>query len=224
MINAIGKKKLFILIVLFGATLFLGASYYFVLAPQAQSKKNEHDSLKSELSTIQTEIQTMRTDLAFYEKQKSLYEKIEKTGFLNGQNNLSPKERFETLQKRSKIIGLKYEIREPNLSENPSSKETGYVTISSDVSIDVSAIDDLDIYRFIYYLNYAYPGHIKISELVIQRTSDVSKEALKAIGTGGAKELTNAKMNLTWTTMAKKDLIPPEILSLLMAKSSEVTQ
>ncbi len=212
MIEKIGAKRALVLFVLAGlCALFALAAYLFAI-PQSNLKKQELDALLNEKSEVVADLEKMKADFITFEQQKILFEKISKTGFLNDQNRVLTRTRFDTLQALSKIVSAKYEIKAASISENDLSQNTGYVTMKSPITVELSAIDDLDIYRFVYYLNYGFPGHIRIKELLIARDGEINPETLKQIGAGAPPKIISAKMDLEWTTMARKDSIPPEIL------------
>lgn len=210
--SSIGTKRFFILLVLGGCFAALSLYAYAIIGPQEKAKTAERDASFAEVAQTRADVEKMRSDLITFETQKQLFEKLSKIGFLNDQNRVLTRARFETLQRLSKIVSAKYEIKAAKITENELSENTGYVTMQSPISVSISAIDDLDVYRFIYYLNYGFPGHIKIMNLKIERLGSITPEVLKQIGAGQPPQIISAVMELEWTTMAKKDSIPPEVL------------
>jgi hypothetical protein len=213
MFSSIGTKRLMLLIIAAGACAAFTFYTYVVMLPQEKTKKAEYDGLSSQITEARGNIEKMKGDLVTFETQKQLFEKLNKIDFMNDQNRVLTRERFETLQTLSKTVSTKYEIKAASIVEDELSANTGYVRMTSPISVSVAAIDDLDIYRFIYYLNYAFPGGVTITNIVMQRSADVTPELLKQIGTGKPPTIVTASIELVWTTMAKKDLIPPEILA-----------
>ncbi len=210
--SSIGAKRFFVLVVCGGVFAVLSLYAYAIIMPQESARKKQRDAAFAEVAQTRADIEKMRSDLVTFETQKQLFEKLNKIGFLNDQNRVLTRARFESLQGLSKIVSAKYEIKAAKITENELSENTGYVTMQSPISLSISAIDDLDIYRFIYYLNYGFPGHIKIINIKIERSGEVTPEALKQIGAGQPPQIISAIMELEWTTMAKKDSIPAEVL------------
>lgn len=223
MMNALGKKRILILATLSVLLAVLSLLAFFVTMPQASKTKKRLDEISANKNQIAIEMEKMRADYITFENQRVLFDKLDKTGFLNDQNRVLTRARFETLQRLSKIVSAKYEIKAAVITENDLSSNTGYVTIQSPISVSLSAIDDLDIYRFVYYLNYGFPGFVKIKELTIERSAEVTPDVLKAIGAGAPPQIITAKMELEWTTMTKKSSIPAEVL-LEAAKAQEAMQ
>ncbi len=230
MIKKLGIKRAFLLLVL---SLVLGALFMqseFLLKPKVLQSQAQLASIQDEVSRLQSEVDKMTTNFALFEKQKVVYDTLLNIGFFNTQDRSAARERLNTMQRLSKIISARYEIKsakvvldevnpslktDPNAvttvaveggqSEDGGEKVNTYVVLESPVTITLSALDDLDIYRFIYYLNYGFPGHISIESLVITRTGDVTPAALKNISNKNPKELLSAQMNLVWRTYTRKE-------------------
>ena len=213
MIASIGYKKSLLLFVLAGAFAFLAFSTYFVFQPKAVSSKTELQKLEAQALTLQSEVDQMQQDFALFDSKKALFENISRMGFFNDQNRVLARERFDTLQKLSKIMSARYEIKPAKVFSQDLPLETGFVVMESPITITLTALDDIDIYRFIYYLNYGFPGHIMIDKLEIKREGEVSPDVLKAIGLGNPPPLITATMEMQWRTMARKESIAPETLS-----------
>lgn len=214
MIASIGYKRSLFILVLAVAVGVLAFASYFVFAPKVVSTQSELSTLQAQSSTLQGEVDQMRDSFAQFDKKKVVFEDISRMGFFNDQNRVLARERFETLQKLSKIISARYEIKAANVLSQDIPIETGFVVMESPISITLTALDDIDIYRFIYYLNYGFPGHVTINSLEILREGEITPEILKDIGTGNPPSLITATMELEWRTMARKESIAPGNLSI----------
>ncbi len=207
MIEKIGVKRVLILVVLIAVLAILFVSTEYVFKPQAEGTQTQLNTVMNEKSQLQREIEKMQADFLLFEKQKGYFEAISKMGFFNDQDRVLARERFDTMQKLSKIISARYEIKAANLLVDESPPETGFVVMESPITVNLSAVDDIDIYRFIYYLNYSFPGHITINSINMTREAEITPEILKQIGTGNPPEIISAKLELDWRTMARKDVL-----------------
>lgn len=207
MIERIGPRKTFFILVLIGLIAVLAAANYLVLEPKSVETKQTLDMTIGESSVLRSEVEKMRADLVEAEKQKAFYDAITRMGFFNDQDRVIARQRFETMQKMSKIISARYEIRPATILEDANSERTGFVIMESAITVSLAAVDDLDVYRFIYFLNYGFPGHITIESLNIVRKAEVTPSLLKQIGTGVSPEVVSARLELQWRTMARKDAI-----------------
>lgn len=207
MMGKIGAKRMTLLMVLIALVAALGLSSEFVFAPKNAESQQKLRSVTGEAATLQTEITKMKGDFAAFEHEKAYFETISRMGFFNDQDRVLARERFDTMQKLSKIISARYEIKAANVLTDEADPETGFVVMESPITVTLSAVDDLDVYRFIYYLNYGFPGHITINNLNMERKAEISPTILKEIGTGNPPEIITAKLDLDWRTMARKESI-----------------
>ncbi len=207
MIGKIGAKRMTLLIMLVVLLAALGLSSEFIFAPKRTESQQRLQSVTGEVATLQAEITKMKGDFAAFEHDKAYFETISRMGFFNDQDRVLARERFDTMQKLSKIISARYEIKAANVLTDEADPETGFVVMESPITVTLSAVDDLDVYRFIYYLNYGFPGHITIKNLNMERKADVNPTILKEIGTGNPPEIITAKLDLDWRTMARKESI-----------------
>ncbi|PZQ43706.1 MAG: hypothetical protein DI551_11610 [Micavibrio aeruginosavorus] len=210
MIAKIGlKRTIFLtLLVVLLAGLFLSGE--FIFKPKQQESEQKLNAMLSETTQLQSEVDKMRADFTLFQKQQGYFDVISRMGFFNDQDRVLARQRFDTMQRLSKIISARYEIKAANILTDEAAAETGYVLMESPITVELSAVDDLDIYRFIYYLNYGFPGHITINSLNIERKAEITPALLKQIGTGNPPEIVSAKMELDWRTMARKDQISPQ--------------
>jgi hypothetical protein len=213
MIASIGYKKSLLLLVLAGVMGVLAFFTYIVFQPKAETSKAELATLQAQASTLQSEVDQMRQDFTQFDSKKAVFENISRMGFFNDQNRVLARERFDTLQKLSKIMSARYEIKPAKIFSQDIPLETGFVVMESPITMKLTALDDVDVYRFIYYLNYGFPGHVTINNLEIKREGEITPEVLKEIGTGNPPELITATMEMKWRTMARKESIAPETLS-----------
>ena len=79
--------------------------------------------------------------------QKDFYDIISRMGFFNDQDRVLARQRFDTMQKLSKIISARYEIKAANILTDEVSPETGFVVMESPITVELAAVDDLDVYR-----------------------------------------------------------------------------
>ncbi len=211
MIEQVGLRKVLILVILAGISAFIFGLDYLVLKPQKVQSEMELAQLQSDTAQLVQQTEVMRNDIALFETQKVLFQIINKMGFFNEQDRVLARERFKIMQRLSMVISAKYQIQSATVEENPDASLAGYIVLNSPISITLSALDDLDIYRFVYLLNYAFPGHITIKEFNIERKIDVNNVMLREIGTGGMPEVISATMMVEWRTMAKKSSDDPSL-------------
>src|SRR5690606_2293317 len=111
MIQLLGFQRFLILLLLLAAVLVLGFANFFVFGPQAMTAASQLGALQSEEATLRSEIDMMRGDQTKFMEQKSLFDSLEKRGFLGGQDRVLAREIINEMQRASKTVSVKYEIK-----------------------------------------------------------------------------------------------------------------
>jgi hypothetical protein len=223
MIQALGFQRALFLFLVGGLAVLLTAANYLFLVPKMESSTQTLNALRGQETTLNTEIETMRNDYARFEGKKILYADITRKGFFDDQNRVQARARLDAMQKLSKIVSARYEIRAATLTPLPSavavddpsvtpsdSPRDDFVILQSPVTIYLSAIDDIDVYRFIHLLNYGFPGHVSIESIFADRQIPVTPEVIKQIGLGKPPGLVQVRIELLWRTMTKRSAIEPQ--------------
>jgi hypothetical protein len=94
-----------------------------------------------------------------------------------------------------------YSIDPAKVIRDQKAKKAGHVILSSPVSIDMEALDDIDIYTFIDLMQKDFPGNIDIRKITLERKHDIKTELLQNIASGEPKVLMEAKMEFQWRSM-----------------------
>lgn len=206
MIKQLGFKRVLVLLILLGAVCAGIFFSHFIFGPQMEESQRQLSKLNNENSTLQSELDKMRADFVDFEKQKTDFDRITRLGFFNNQDRVNARERLDTIRQLSKVLSARYEIKAAVMQPDENElQSTGFVMMQTAIILNISALDDLDVYRFLYYLTYGFPGHISINSLRIERGGEVTPEVLKKIGTGNPPEIIKATIELDWRTLARKD-------------------
>lgn len=223
MIQALGFKRVATLAAFAGLLILIYALNAFFLKSQTEKSFRDLNAVRGEIGTLRAELEKLQSDYALYEKEKATYEKITRMGFFQPQDRVTARQRLDTIQRMSKIISARYEIKAATASAivrpgdltNPVQPQEGvidaaaadFVMIESPMTVTLSAIDDVDIYRFMYYMNYGFPGHITMNKISMQKTGQVTPDVLKSIGTGAPPPLVSASVEMTWRSMIPRDVM-----------------
>lgn len=73
--------------------------------------------------------------------------------------------------------------------------------LDTPVSLTIEAMDDVDFFNFIYWIENGFPGHISVSSLSMERTLDVNDVTLRQIGSGVETTLVKGKVSFNWRTL-----------------------
>lgn len=201
MIQVLGIKRVVTIVVLVGVIAVLSGSYYFVVLPQQEKVERELRQVKSSISSARSNTDRLRRDFATLEQVKTRYAEIQQYGFFSDQNRVVARAKINEMKEESGVISARYTISASENEGDESLKTIGHDLMRSTIKFSVEAYDDVDVYRFIYLLNYGFPGMVDINRVVIERTRDVSAPLLRNIGTGSKTSLVNAQINADWFTV-----------------------
>jgi hypothetical protein len=197
----LGIKRIIILLVLIGVNALLAAVTYLYVIPH-------NDELTRQLQTLTANVSTKRSDTAklqgeynVIQKQKANFEDLRTAGFFSNQNRAVARQRITDIQKFTNILSAKYDITAATVEKNPLAADSGDVVLNSPVNIKVDALDDVDFYNFVYWVENAFPGLVSVKSLKVTRTTDVNETTLRAVGSGIPVTLINGEVAFEWRTM-----------------------
>ncbi len=77
--------------------------------------------------------------------------------------------------------------------------------MSSPVTIDIKAVDDVDVYEYLYLIDEFFPGHVTVESIELKREANINLTILRSIASGGNPELVTAKIEAIWRTMVPQE-------------------
>lgn len=201
MIKAVGYNKI-LLIVILGALLvatFLYNKEY--LAPELLNQQRKLAAINSEISTMTNDLDQLRNQLSQFEKEKEDFASIQALGFFDSQNRVETKKLISQMQRESRLLTARYTVKPAQYISDDKTLEAGYKILKTDMNFKLEAIEDVDIYKFIYLLNYGFPGQLHINDFVISKEADITLPLIRKIGVGQSESIIGATLNITWQTM-----------------------
>jgi hypothetical protein len=207
MINIIGTRRLLILVSLFALNLALGALVYLFLIPQKLNKERELKGVQSSISTLQTDIDRMQIEFEQLEAQQERFVALKKKGFFSNQRRRDAEIVFESIQRKAGVVSAVASVLAGSIENNEEAQKADYKVLVSPVKIRIEAIDDVDIYKYIYLLSTYFPGHMTVDKIDLQRNANVSGTVLRSIAGGVNPALVQADVELMWRTMIPKDQV-----------------
>lgn len=205
MIKILGAKRVFILVVLAAVNICLGALVYVVVIPGSAQSKIDLQGLDGQISTRRQEIAGIQGEIERFSAQKDQFNELHKMGFFSSQDRIMARAKFDELRTLSRILSAKYKIDQATYETNEQIAKAGHVILKSAVTVGLEAISDVDIYRFLYLLDSAFPGHAAVESLKLTKTTDVTQALLRQIGNGVAAPLVTGEMEFVWRTVLPED-------------------
>ncbi|HPF78370.1 MAG TPA: hypothetical protein PLF01_03660 [Alphaproteobacteria bacterium] len=216
MIRIIGAQKFLALVLLAALMVLLAVYWVYSLGPDIKVKERQWAMNKAEVARMTEDIDKLIKGIEQFAQQKDEFERIQKFGFFDPQNRPEARERLNSIQKESRVLSAKFTIKSAETEPNEKAKDAGYKILNTDIDFSLEALDDLDIYNFIYLMNYGFPGQISIQDINIARNSEITQPVLRQVGLGEPVPLVVAVVRLNWRTM-----VPDESLAITIDNEGE---
>ncbi len=207
MINVIGGRRLLVLAVMVLVNAALATGLYYYLLPEKDNLTRDLRSVKSQISLRETDIANLQLEREKLLEQKDTFEELKELGFLSEQDRIVARERIEEIRELSRVLAVRYTIKPAILETNEEIKKAGHIILSSPFHVEIEALDDVDIYRFIYLLKTSFPGHVSFDQLELKKGQDVTEETLRQIGSGTPVVLVRGVLDFTWRTILPEEQV-----------------
>jgi len=202
MMKRIGAQKVFIIMLLITAC---GGFYFFnhqMLIPDIAKNEREARKLRSDLNEMTKNTNKLAQGIELFNEQRDKFEEIERNGFFNSQNRVEAREMLDAIQEETRIKGARYNIRAAEVESTRELKEAGYHILSTEINFELGAVNDSDVYEYIYLLNHGFPGMITITNLEITKIQEITQPLLRNIGLNAQyNPILSAKLDVEWRTM-----------------------
>jgi hypothetical protein len=206
MIQSIGMKKFILILIL--AVFAVGGYFYnsSIFASQITKEERQNRQVKSKLSKIKKDTDDLVAGLVKFEKQKEVFSFIDDAGFFDDQNRVVARRRIEAMQAEANLKTFRYSLSPAETISDEALSKTGYKILNSNLELNLGAVDDTDIYSFVYMLSHGFPGQVIISDVSIKKEQNITQPLLRNIGVNADYDpLVTAVINAQWQTMVPDD-------------------
>lgn len=202
MIAVLGRGRLLILGVLSTICLLLSGFYLLVLFPQVSASDRMLRSIRGDVSGMEDNARRLRTAFEEFQGNKPDYDRIEQVGFFNPQDRLLIRERFEAMKKETGVINARYEMEPAQVVSNPLVEDADYRMLQSRMVMTVDAVDDRQVYAFLYTLGNEFPGRISMVDVQMTRLDKGLTSAIyQEIVAGNPPVLISAVIKADWFSL-----------------------
>ncbi len=207
MMKAIGLKKVILVLSLAALAVLMFLYSQQILGPNLKKQQRLLSSGKGEISTMTNNLNQLTDSLQRFEKEKEDFAQVRNLGFFDQQNRVEARRLITAIQRESGLRISNYTIKSAASIPSEKSREAGYKILNTDIDFKLEAIEDADIYKFIYMLNYGFPGQILIKDLSISKEMNITQPLLRKIGVGDSVPIVEATLNVSWQTMVPDETI-----------------
>ncbi len=211
MIQILGFKRVLTLAVLVAACAVLAGALYYVVIPQKTKTENELRATRAAVNARRNEVATLKTEYEQIQEQKAQFGNLQQSGFFGTQDRVEARRLIEQIQSSSDVLSARYDIKAVEVQENPLAALSDHVVLHSPMSVSLDALDDVDVYSFMYWVENAFPGHAGVTGFTIERKLDVDEVTLKQIGNGVPVVLVSASVDFSWDTMVPRAQVPQQL-------------
>lgn len=210
MLKSLGRNRLIVLIIL--ALLNAGTGYglYEYITPMRVQADSNLNTARSALEQKRNEIQRLKEEYALLQTQLRDYKELEAKGFFNDQGRVAAQESFEKLRTVSGVLNAKYDISAGQLIDDQRASQAGYVILRSPIKVELSSLDDLDVYSFLKLIQERFSGKVDITSMTVTKAEELKPENLRKIGRGLPVPLVKSVVQFEWRTMASRESITPD--------------
>jgi len=214
MIGLLGMKR----VVLLGAFLALNGvlatvSFLYIF-PFGEKSKSDLEALRVALSAVRADVSRMKVEAVELESQKVLYQTLEKDAFFKDQSRRTAEQAFSDIQTKSGVGKATAQVDAGVIEDNPEAQKVKYKILKSPMKISLEAVDDVDVFRYLYLIEQTFPGHVSVEKIEMKRQGDVNFSVVRALSSGLTPTLVTANIEMLWRTMIPESKViggvPPD--------------
>lgn len=209
MLKVLGTKRITFMVVVLLLAAAIGSAYYYWILPERELVTAELNATKAATEVRYQEVAKMKEEYVLLQSQLRSFKALELRGFFNDQDRSNGIEKIEKLSNYSGVLKTKLKFGSGQLVSDPLADLASQVVLRSPVTLNVSAVDDVDVYSLLKFIEEKFPGDIDISSFRLKRVDIFNEAMLRKIGGGKPDSLVEAEIILDWLTMASKDVVAP---------------
>ena len=201
MIRVLGGKRVVVLALFIGLNVVFASALYMHFAPLKIEKEREQRVLRGRIAGLSADIDRLQIEFDQLEDQRAQYESLREQGFFDEQNRRNAEKLLEKVQKEATVISAVANIQAGEFVSDPEAQKSEHKILASEITVKLEALEDADIYRYIYLVKKYFPGRITLTEVSMERAQEVNATVLRAIADGKNIPLIEAEIKMLWRTM-----------------------
>ena len=158
MIETIGKFRVLVLGVLIIVNALAALAYYMYLEPENKKISSQLSTAKNNVTTTTNDLAAIRADFDDLESKQEEFQGLRDTGFFGDQSRRVAEEAFEEIRVKSGVINAIVTLSPARQAANEIAKKAEHAVLESPMTIKIEALDDADVYRYIYLVQEYFPG------------------------------------------------------------------
>lgn len=205
MTDMVGKNRVVILAILLIANVLFYAGDTYYVKKNAQQANNELRNVKSKTQQFKNQTREILEDNEKLKQRSAIYEDLIEKGFVNDQNRVTVRDSFNLMATVTQLVNANYEVSRAEVIKDKTLQSVGYNLLKSQVKVEMSAIDDVKIYNFLYLIANKYPGIANIKSLNVEKESEITAGALRRMNNAEPSPIVSGFVEFDWVTVAPFD-------------------
>ena len=199
-LNLIGMKRVILLGALLAANVVLYGFSQTLFAPQVEKNARELSKVKRQASRYQKDLNALRNDFDQLGGQQETFNRLTEKDFFGDVSLPVQLEALDLIAEQTGIDAL-VKVSAPKDLKLSGMDRVDWVMVKREIVVDIKALDDVDIYRYIRRVQDQLPGYLKVKDVSIRRNADYSADLLRQIIRGKFPDIVSASLNYDWYVM-----------------------
>ncbi len=185
-------------LILLGINLAAGALASGVIYGYAGNQVSLRDRVAAGLRSLNAERTTVTEDLAYLQANEASYEVLLAHGLLAEQDRLAAARLLEQLRARHRVTALHYSFSPQREAPLGPGRLAQMTLLSTDVTIDMTGVTDLDLLAFARALAEELAGDVRVVAFSLERRPAALPDLLLRLRAGEPVDLVDGRLQLEW--------------------------
>lgn len=200
--ETVGTKRIILLVafLLFNGLVYAGNTFY--INNNKESSRSLLQSIEKDTRNLNKKARDIREDNEELNRLSDKYEKLLRKGFVNDQNRVTVRDSFNLMANVTQLISAQYNVSRAEVMEDSDLLASNHRLLVSNAQVELSAIDDVKIYNFVYLIANKYPGLANIKSFRINKKKDITAQALRGMNSSNPEPIVTGTVNFEWISIS----------------------
>ncbi len=200
----IGPRRSKGFFIVFGVNAAIIAALILWFVPQQEASKTAFAKTEQDKLALQNQIVELPKKYAQMKANEDAYDALRLRGFFTMQDRIQFKQILNDLRTSSGVRQVAYDIKPQQIIENKALVNTDKQLLSSDVTVTLKGLTDLEMRSFVHVLQDAILGFSTISRQSFKRDAELNDANLIKLGNGEPVDFIQSEYTFSWYTLYDK--------------------
>lgn len=204
MIRLLGLNRIIMIVASILICAAVGAAWYYYLSPTIEQYDKDIKKINGQISVKQADIRQLKEEFTQLKDQILKYNLLKANGFFNAQDRVTARETTRELARQSKLLKAELNLSPGKIVDSQEARDAKHTLISGPMLIKLTAMDDVNAYKFVVALQHVFPGYLEFKRFDLHRSKDLDTGMLEAISKGQSDGLVDGEVEFNWWSMASQ--------------------